>query len=86
MTDSRERMLDALLDATGEKTKSKAIDKAIAHYCACAGGNLANPDGTYTELMQLAESNGSVTAAEIAATLDTEQLPIDYTQEWSVNE
>jgi len=29
MTDHRERMLEALLDATGENTKSKAIDKAF---------------------------------------------------------
>jgi hypothetical protein len=34
MTDERERSLRRLMQATGENTKSKAIDAAIRHYLA----------------------------------------------------
>jgi len=84
MTDSRERNLEALQKATGEKTKSKAIDAAIQHYCAAAGGNMMHPDGTYRELMQLAIEEGSVTPEQIAEILDTKTLPLTYTRDWSV--
>lgn len=84
MTDHRERMFDALLDATGEKTKSKAIDKAVNHYCRCAGANPAHPTGTYEELMERAVKEGSLTAGEIAETLTTDNLPIRHQREYSV--
>jgi predicted DNA-binding protein len=32
MNDRRENRLRQLMDATGEKTKAKAIDLAVAHY------------------------------------------------------
>lgn len=32
MNDRRERQFDRLVEATGESTKSKAIDRAIDHY------------------------------------------------------
>jgi len=86
ITDSRERMIDALLEATGENTKSKAIDTAIAHYCACAGDNVAQPQGTHEELMQLAIKRGSLTPQEIAQVLDTDSLPVKYNADWSVGE
>jgi hypothetical protein len=34
MTDEREQSLRRLMQATGENTKSKAIDAAIRHYLA----------------------------------------------------
>lgn len=34
MTENRERSLRRLMQATGENTKSKAIDTAIRHYLA----------------------------------------------------
>lgn len=86
MTDHRERMLKALLDATGENTKSKAIDKAVNHYCRCAGANPAHPTGNYEELMERAVGEGSVAPGEIAEILDTESLPVRYCREYSVGE
>jgi hypothetical protein len=86
MTDHRERMLNALLDATGENTKSKAIDKAIDHYCRCAGANAAHPTGTYEELMERAVEEGSLTPGQIAEILNTGSLPIKYYWEFSVGE
>ena len=84
MTDQRERMLEALLDATGEKTKSKAIDKAVNHYCRCAGANAAHPTGTYQKLMKRAVENGSLTPGDIAKILDTASLPVHHQRSYSV--
>ncbi len=84
MTDHRERMFEALLGATGEKTKSKAIDQAVNHYCLCAGENAAHPNGTYEKLMERAIEQGSVTPEEIAEVLGTEELPVDYERKWQV--
>jgi len=85
MTEHRERMLEALLDATGEKTKSKAIDRAIGHYCRCAGENAAHPTGTYEALMELVVKEGSITPAEVAKELGSKELPIEYNHEWNIN-
>ncbi|WP_236039587.1 hypothetical protein [Haloarcula salinisoli] len=80
-------MLDALLDATGENTKSKAIDKAVNHYCRCAGANPAHPTGTYEELMERAVEQGSLTLDEIAEILYTDSLPVRHNRvlywEWT---
>jgi hypothetical protein len=38
MTDDRERRPEHLLEATGENTKSKAIDRAAKYYVRMAGG------------------------------------------------
>ena len=86
MTDQRERMLEALLDATGEKTKSKAIDKAVNHYCKCAGANAAHPTGTYEELMTEAVEQGGLTAREIATILHTKSLPVQYSQNYEIGD
>jgi len=85
MTDSRERRLEDLQEATGEATKSKALDKAAEFYIRMAGDTTAVPKGQFADLMQLANSEGSVTAAEIAAVLDSDPLPVDYSSSWSVN-
>lgn len=82
MTDYRERMLDALTDATGEKTKSKAIDRAVEHYCRCAGANAAHPTGTYEELMSRAIDEGSLTPGEIADILNTDSLPVIHSRDY----
>lgn len=86
VTDHRERMFDALTDATGEKTKSKAIDRAVDHYCKCAGANAAHPTGTYEELMNQAVEQGSLTPGQIAEILHTESLPVQHTQEYCIGE
>lgn len=83
-TDKREREWAMLKEASGEKTTSGAIDVAVRHYLKMAGDNAAAPKGAVKELMQLAEDQGSVTPAEIADILDTDELPVDHTQQWSV--
>ncbi|ELZ21479.1 hypothetical protein C475_18716, partial [Halosimplex carlsbadense 2-9-1] len=64
-TDKRQREWEMLQEATGEKTRSKAIDAAVRYYLKMAGGNAAAPTGSVEELMQVAEDQGSVTPAEI---------------------
>ena len=86
MTDKRERRMESLVEASDEKTKSKAIDKAIEFYIKMRGNNVAIPTGAFDELMERAEHRGSVTPAEIAEILDTEQLPVEATTTWSVGD
>lgn len=54
MTDEREDRLRKLMDATGEKTKSGAIDMACKHYLADLERKRKNideiPDGLVDEL------------------------------------
>lgn len=76
--------MDALLDATGENTKSKAINRAAEFYIKMAGDNVAIPKGAFVELMLTAEREGSVTSEEIAEILDTEELPVMAKLSWSV--
>lgn len=49
-----------------------------------AGDTVAIPTGVFTDLMQEAESNGSLTPEEIATILDTDQLPVNAAVERSV--
>ncbi|WP_246391676.1 hypothetical protein [Halosimplex pelagicum] len=86
MTESRERRLDHLLEATGENTKSKALDVAAEYYIRMAGGSGAVPKGQVHELMTVATDQGSVTPEEIATILDTDELPVEYERRWSVGE
>jgi hypothetical protein len=86
MNDKRERRLQALLEASGENTKSKAIDNAATYYTRMAGRTDAVPTGKLAELMQLAERQGSVTPAEVADVHNTEELPITGESDWSVGD
>lgn len=86
MNDDRERRLDNLVDATGQNTKSKAIDQAAKYYVRMAGGTSAVPTGAVEELMELAVSEGSVTPDQIADVLDVDELAVSYESEWSVGE
>ena len=86
MTDKRDRRMDALLEATDEKTKSKAIDKAAEFYIKMRGDNVAVPKGAFVELMERAERQGHVTPDEIAEILNTDQLPVEATTTWSVGD
>ncbi len=85
-TDARERRVENLQDATGEATKSKAIDTACEFYIKMAGDTTAVPTGAFVELMETAEQQGSVTPEEIASILDTDELPVEATTSWSVGE
>lgn len=83
-TDARKRKWEYLCEATGENTKSKALDRAVELYLRMAGGTTAYPTGTVEKLLQRAEKEGSLTTQEIAEILDTEQLPVDARVEWTV--
>jgi len=85
-TDHREQLWDALEDATGESTTSGALDAAAVYYLEMAGDNVTAPTGALEELMQLAVDQGSVTPQEIAAILDTEELPVKHDRSWSVGD
>ncbi|MFH5800451.1 hypothetical protein [Haladaptatus sp. CMAA 1911] len=76
--------MEFLLEATGEKTKSKALDCAAEFYLQMRGDTAAVPNGAFVELMEKAEQQGSVTAIEIANLLDTEELPVEAQTSWSV--
>jgi len=76
--------MEALLEATGENTKSKAIDRAAEFYIKMAGDSVAIPKGAFEELMATAERQGSVTSEEIAEMLDTEELSVEAELSWSV--
>lgn len=83
-TDRRERHWSYLKEATGENTKSGAIDTAVRFYLEMAGGTTAVPTGAVEELLAEAEREGSLTVEEIAAILDTDELPIAAETTWSV--
>ncbi|UPV75881.1 hypothetical protein M0R89_07435 [Halorussus limi] len=84
MTDSRERRLENLLEATGQNTKSKAIDQAADYYLKMAGDTTAVPTGAVEELMERAVKQGNVTPEEIADILDTDELSVKAETSWSV--
>jgi hypothetical protein len=86
MNDERERRIENLVDATGEATKSKAIDQAARYYVRMAGDCSAIPTGAVEELMERAADQGSVTPEEIAEILDTDELPVSARTEWSVGD
>lgn len=85
-TESRERLYQDIVEATGENTKSKAIDKACRHYLKCRGDMTAYPTGTYQELLNAAAEEGSLTAPEIAEILSTNTLPVSAEIETSVGD
>jgi len=85
-TERRERHWSYLKEATGESTKSGAIDTAVRYYLEMAGGTTAVPTGAVEELLAEAEQQGSLTVEEIAAILDTEELAVDADVSWSVGD
>lgn len=83
----REEKLDELIEATGENTKAKALDRAVEAYLALVGGNEVVPQrGVVDELLQEAEARGGLEAEEIAAILGDEgDLPVEFEPAtWSV--
>ena len=77
MTDARERRLERLKEATGENTKSGAIDTAVMFYLDMGAVDYGSRVGQFNELMERATDQGSLTAPEIAEILDTDHLPIE---------
>ncbi|ELZ22392.1 hypothetical protein C475_17808 [Halosimplex carlsbadense 2-9-1] len=86
LTDARERKYTNLEDATGESTRSGALDAAADYYLRMAGGTAAVPTGAVETLMQRATEKGSVTPEEIAEILGQPELPVEYSHEFSVGE
>jgi hypothetical protein len=87
MTEARERRLDALCEATGEATKSKALDAAVDTYLRLAGDSSAYPRGhLHTLLAAIDDNGGSLDGESIAEHLDTPALPVEYeeTTSWGV--
>ncbi|WP_435129750.1 hypothetical protein [Halobaculum sp. D14] len=78
MTDRRESVYDALKDATGETTKSGALDVAAEYYIRMRGENRLQPGtGRVQRLLTRAVEQGSLTAPEIAELLDCEEFAVD---------
>ena len=77
-TDTRARKWEYLKEATGESATSKALDRAADYYLRMHGDTTAVPKGKLTELMTVAKKQGSLTPAEIAEILDTDELPVRY--------
>lgn len=84
MNERRERRFENLMEATGEGTKSGALDVAADYYIRMAGDNPGVPTGQVEELMQLASEQGSVTPAEIADVLDTDEFPVAASTEYEL--
>ncbi|GKZ16068.1 hypothetical protein HAL_39490 [Haladaptatus sp. T7] len=78
--------MEYLLEATGENTKSKALDRAVEFYLQMRGDTAVVPNGAFVGLMEKAERQGSVTPEEIAEVLDTDELPVNVRFSWSVGE
>ena len=79
MTDRRETLFEALEDATGENTRSGAIDVAAEYYCFMRGENRRQPaSGRVERLVRRAREEGSLTAEQIADVLDCDELPVQY--------
>lgn len=86
MPESRQRRYEHLVEATGEASKSKALDRAAGYYLRMRGNTSAYPVGAIEKLLATAEERGSLTGEEIAEILDCPEFPLQYEVEtkWSV--
>jgi len=85
-TDARERKWKYLKEATGESTVSGALDAAADYYLKMRGDTTAQPSGCVPELIQRADQEGSLTAAEIVEVIDTDELPLEYRSTWTIGD
>jgi len=83
-TDARERRLERLKDATGESTKSGAIDVAAKYYLHMGETDVGHRVGAVNDLMEAAAERGSLTAPEIAEILDCDELPVQANTSYNV--
>lgn len=84
MDDSRERTLNDLKAALDKNAGSKALFAAAKYAVRMRGGTNAVPSGRVTELLEVADERGSLTSEEIAEILDTEEITIEYSSNWSI--
>jgi len=83
-TDERDRRWERLKDATGESTKSGAIDVAAKYYLHMGETDVGHRVGAVNDLMEAAAERGSLTAPEIAEILDCEELPVQASTSYTV--
>jgi len=83
-TDRRNRELEQLKEATGEATKSGAIDTAVRYYLFMGRTDVGTRVGATSDLMKAAKERGSLTAPEIAEIIDNEYLPVEASISYSV--
>ena len=83
-TDARDRRWERLKEATGEDTKSGAIDVAAKYYLEMGAVDVGRRVGSVNELMETAAKRGSLTAPEIAEILDCDELPVDAETSYQV--
>lgn len=84
MTEARERRIERLQEATGENTKAGALDVAANYYLQMGAVDAGARVGNVEELLSAAADRGSLTAPEIAAIIDTPQLPVEADTSYSV--
>jgi hypothetical protein len=84
MTEARERRIERLQEATGENTKAGALDVAANFYLQMGAVDAGVRVGNVEELLSAAAERGSLTAPEIAAIIDTPQLPVEADTSFSV--
>lgn len=79
LSGNRGALLEDLVDVTDEQTKAKALEAAVVGFLRLAGQNGVEPgQGALEELLATADERGSLTAAEIAEILATDELPVKY--------
>jgi hypothetical protein len=83
-TDRREHEWEQLKLATGENTKSGAIDAAVRYYLFMGRVDVSTRVGATSDLMKAAKNRGSLTAPEIAEIIDNEHLPVEASISYSV--
>lgn len=84
-TEERERRLERLKEATGESTKSGAIDEASKFFLAMAAVDHGTRVGKLEELLRTAADRGNLTAPEIAEILSTPQVQLEAETTYQVN-
>jgi hypothetical protein len=82
---NRSRKIETLAEVMG-CNKTRAVMEAVEFYLRMHGDTTAVPTGAFAQLMERADEQGSVTAEEIAALLDTDALPVEAQTSWSVGE
>ena len=84
-TDARDRRWERLKEATGEDTKSGAIDVAAKYYLEMGAVDVGRRVGSVNELMETAAKRGSLTAPEIAEILDCDELSVDASTSYEID-
>lgn len=83
---NRQRKINRLMEATGNGRKTEAIDTAIEFYLEMGAVDVNQRVGSFVDLMEAAQERGSLTAPEIAAILDSPQLPLDASTSYSIGD